>query len=321
MLKPTALFTFLLYLTLLSSCKKDELQFLNVSKIDTHTNTDRLNKIFWANDTLGFIVGGQRFYRSLLLTTHDAGKTWVSDTFPEANKELFDITASPNGNLYMVGFDGKFLYSNDFGSTWTFRQLYYFTVTGVAAVNDNSIMAVGGVSFSSGLKFYLDGQGDLLRYDSLTYQLNKIKMIDDQTGYCSGYGLMLKTTDGAQTWTQLKIKDDNFNGMSILGNDIWVCGYNGGIYHSGNAGDSWQQLRDGNDATKPHYRLLDIAFKDNQNGWAVGENGLVIHTDDGGHHWMQYNSFTSNALRSISIRPDGTILVSGDNGDLFRLYP
>jgi photosystem II stability/assembly factor-like uncharacterized protein len=53
----------------------------------------------------------------------------------------------------------------------------------------------------------------------------------------------------------------------------------------------------------------------------VGEKGLVIYTDDGGEHWSEYDSFTKENLRFISVCPDGKLIVGGEAGALFRLAP
>lgn len=69
----------------------------------------------------------------------------------------------------------------------------------------------------------------------------------------------------------------------------------------------------------PRYNLLGIAFKDGQNGWAVCDDGKLIRTDDAGNHWEEYDRFTTSALRSIAICPNGDLLVAGDNGGIYRI--
>ena len=61
---------------LLNGCKKDLLHLQSVQKITSYTDSDRLNKIFFVDQQLGFIVGGERFADAVILTTHDGGYTW-----------------------------------------------------------------------------------------------------------------------------------------------------------------------------------------------------------------------------------------------------
>jgi len=311
---------FLFVYLLATGCKKDLLHFSKVQKIDSHTTQDRLTRSIFVNDTLGYVVGGQRFLNCVILTTKDGGYTYSLSTFPDAGKCLYGITVSPSGTVYAIGFDGKLLSSLN-GSNWIYKQIYYLPFNDIAFPDAQHGIGIGGVSFESGFRFYIDSVGNTLKYDSLAYQLNRIKMADGHTGYISGYGVMQKTSTGGQTWDILNVSGDNFTGLDVHSpSDIWICGYAGSVYHSTDAGKSWKQLRDGNNINVPDFHLYDIYFQnDDINGWAVGENGIVLHTDDGGHHWMEYDNFTHDALRSITPCPNGDLMVAGDNGALYRL--
>lgn len=308
---------FLLFL--FCGCKKEKLDWQHAQQLDSHT-TDRLNEVIFINNQTGFAIGGQRFNTATLLTTNDSGNTWSAHNLPEAGKGLYGISTDPNGTVYICGFDGKLLYSADAGATWQFSQLsiwdsykeLVFTAPGKG-------IAIGGISFSYGFITHLENK-DISKYDSMAYELNDIEMVNDKVGYISGFGVVLKTTDGGDSWTQLDIKNDNFSAIYILNEQaIWICGYNGSIYFSANAGAHWEKLRGGNAALGKKYRLLDIMFTSATDGWATGENGLVLYTRDGGHNWDEYKHFTSEALRSITQAPDGNIIVAGDNGTLYKL--
>jgi photosystem II stability/assembly factor-like uncharacterized protein len=314
-------FLFLIVIVFPGACKKDLLHLQNVQQINSYSDSDQLNKILFLNDSIGFIVGGLRFTEAIILSTHDGGYTWQKKSYPVAGKALHDMVRAPSGALYTCGFDGKLLHSNDTGKTWLFNQLEYFSFTGLAFSDATHLLVVGGVSFGSGIREYIDTFGHLLKRDSLPYQFNKIMMTSGQTGYLCGYGVMTKTTDGGKTWNFQNLRKDDFTAMDIHGDEIWVCGYNGGVFHTTNGGGSWERLRNGNDITIPGYHLNGIVFKDSRHGWAVGENGILIYTDDGGHHWAEYDKFTTNALRCIAICPNGDLLVAGDNGALFRIVP
>ena len=66
---------------------------------------------------------------------------------------------------------------------------------------------------------------------------------------------------------------------------------------------------------------LGIVFKDRMNGWISCDDGKILHSDDGGYHWAEYDQFTTNALRSITLCPDGDLLTVGDNGVIYRIRP
>jgi photosystem II stability/assembly factor-like uncharacterized protein len=314
----------LLIILSLGACKKDLLQLHGIQQLNSYTNTDKLNRIFFIDSATGFIVGGQRFYTCTILKTTDGGYTWNKFSFPDAGKCLYGICQSPSGTLYTVGFDGKILSSGNKGANWAYFQSQYLPYLDIGFFNSRQGIILSGVSFNEGFRILVDSVGNFIRKDSLAIQYNRIKVINNTTAYICGYGAMQKTTDAGQTWQYLTVGgNDNFVNMDIHSeNDIWLCGNGGGVFHTTDGGNSWATLRNGNDIGKPRYQLLDIVFKtDNINGWAVGENGLLIHTDDGGHHWEEYQHFTDNALRSIFICTNGDLIVSGDNGALYRLQP
>jgi photosystem II stability/assembly factor-like uncharacterized protein len=234
---------------------------------------------------------------------------------------LFGISQAPGGILYTCGYDGKALYSTDTGKTWIFKQLVYQPYKRVVFTSADKGIVIGGISFEEGFMERINGQGEQLSWDSLRYELNDILMLNNHTGFICGYGVMMRTDDGGDTWQILNVKGDNFNAISYCNNEIWVCGYNGSIIHSTNMGLTWEKLRNGNDITNTSYHLDGILFKDAMNGWAVGEKGVVLHSDDGGRHWSEYHNFTSNDLHSIALAPNGNIIVAGDKGTILRLVP
>ncbi len=297
------------------------LYFQSVQKINSYTDTDRLNKILFTDNNTGFIAGGQRFADAIVLITHDGGYNWEKISLPIAGKGLYDMVVSPSGALCACGFDGKFLRSYDGGNSWLFTQMTYSAFSGLAFTDAAHAIAVGGVSFNEGVLEYVDSNGQATSSDSIGYQLNKITMTSSTTGYICGYGAMQKTTDGGKTWAYQKVESDNFTGMDIHGDEIWMCGYNGGIFYTSDGGNNWTRYRNGNDIILPRYRLLCILFTNDQNGWAAGEDGKVIHSTDGGRTWAEYKQFTTNALRSIAQCPNGDLLMAGDGGALYRVTP
>ncbi len=310
-----------LALVLLSlSCKKDTLHFNKVEQQNSKT-TNRLNAIAVSGNNV-YIAGGDRFNSTTILISHDMGNNWEAPHFSQTDKSLYGISTNKAGIVFACGFDGKLLWSTDKGNNWQFKQLNNWQpYKDIAYINDNKRIAIIGISYNSGGIVLLDAAGEIVHYDSTGTEYNDLEMITPSTGFITGYGVVLKTTDEGNNWALLDIKNDNFTAISGINEyELWVCGAKGSIHHTINGGKDWIKLRNGNDLTKPQYALHDILFTDSNNGWAVGENGLVIYTDDAGEHWMEYDRFTTETLRSIALLPDGKFIVCGDNGTVYKLW-
>ena len=303
-----------------TSCRKDKLEWKQVERIETGT-PNRLNRILFIDNNKGFVAGGDRFLEANILATQNGGSSWALNSYPEAGKGLYGIAQSSSGRILAIGFDGKILFSDDKGANWQFVQLSpWLSYKDVFLKADNTGIVIGGNSFNSGFIVHINSAGHSTGYDSMSVELNKLVMTDEHSGYISGYGVVLKTTDGGHNWAILDVKNDNFTGIHILNKtEIWVCGIAGSIYHSTNGGQNWDKLRNGNSLANKRYALKDIYFSDSQKGWAVGEEGLVIYTEDGGNNWKEYESFTTDALHDICPTPDGHLMVAGDNGCLYKL--
>lgn len=301
------------------SCKKDLLHWQRVQQLNSNTNST-LNNVRFISDKICIAAGGDKFDRSVVLRSDDGGYTWSANSYTSAPKEMYGMGISPNGTIYLSGIDGDVLHSVDSGRTWQFNRINtWLTYTGGFFATPDTGIFVSSVLQRQSSITRVDAKFNVIDEKTFLFGLNNIYMTSPNTGYIIGYGTVMKTTDQSNTWSFLDVKGDNFTAMDIHGNEIWMCGAAGGVYHTTDAGNSWDVLRDGNNVAIPKYYLRCIVFKDSRNGWAAGDKGKVIYTKDGGKHWSEYDKFTENSLRSIAICPNGDLLVAGDNGSLFRM--
>ncbi|MCW3123014.1 MAG: hypothetical protein JWQ38_2506 [Flavipsychrobacter sp.] len=310
---------FLCLIVFTDSCKKDLLHWQSVQQLNSNT-TSRLNNIKFIDNNICIVSGGKQFDQSDVLRSTDGGYTFTHNTYASAPKEMYGMGIAPNGTIYLSGVDGDVLHSSDSGKTWQFHRI------------DNYLVSLGGYFTTPNTGIFvssvLQKQSSITRVDSnfkitdqqtFLFGLNNIYMTSPSTGYVIGYGAVMNTINGGDTWNFQDVKGDNFTAMDLHGNEIWMCGSNGSIMHTYDGGVKWSTFRNGNDITLPRYYLRSILFKDGMNGWATGDKGLVIHSKDGGAHWAEFDQFTTNSLRSIALCPNGDLLVAGDNGALYRI--
>lgn len=315
------LYSLLFCFTFFASCKKDLLHLQHVQQLASNT-TDILDNVRFINDSIAIAAGGGTFYTSAIVRSADGGYTWSASSNPDAPKEMYGMGISANHSIYLSGIDGDVLHSADNGITWKFNRIDNWLVYkgGYFASPDTGIF-VSSVLQRQCTIARVDSDFKIIDEQTFLFGLNNMYMADQNNGYVIGYGTVMKTTDRGNTWNFQDVKGDNFTAMDMHGSEIWMCGANGGVYHTYDGGNKWEVLRNGNNITLPRYMLRSIVFKDAQYGWACGDNGILIYSNDGGSHWMEYDRFTTSNLRGITLCPNGDLLTAGDNGVLFRITP
>lgn len=304
---------------LISGCSKDKLDTANTIKIESGT-TSRLNRIVRLGKDKLIAVGGQIFNSAEVLTSTDGGKSFSASTYPEAGKALYGITTDDNNNTYICGYDGKLLTSNDTGRSWSFHQVFHwFFYNGIAVTSNNNLILTSTNAQNYGTIIRLNSNKEIIDTTYFKFGMNDIAMPTPTTGYITGYGVILKTTDGGDTWQYLDIKNDNFMSIHCLNeNEAWVVGYGGSIWRTKDGGTNWERLRNGNNLFIKGHSFLNVLFKDSNTGWACGEKGLLVKTEDGGKSWTEYSGFTDVAIRDM-VLTDTHLITVGDNGSIYRI--
>ncbi len=152
-----------------------------------------------------------------------------------------------------------------------------------------------------------------------TQHLKDVVFLDTDRGWAAGFiansdfreGFILSTDDGGDNWESALIlpagaeQGLGFASISLIGEDLWVVGESGIIYHSEDLGVTWQNVSSGLDDTVVTFN--DVFFTTELVGWIVGEDGLVLKTIDGGLSWEQKTTATSQDLFAV-------IFTNSENG-------
>lgn len=305
---------------LFSACKKDNYLAQNVVALTSGTQGD-LNRIWIENNNTIHVVGGKIYDYTSLIYSIDGGYTWESAHFEEdPGKAVYAITQR-NDKIYGAGLDGKMYFKNLNDNNWTYIQTRWWDwFKGISFPSDDYCIVVSGRAFEFGTLFKIDANGEILKADTMKFEMNDVQFVNDNVGYICGFGVVLKSTDGGNTWQHTTAKGDLFKTIFCLDqNHIWVVGYNGSILFSSDGGENWIRQRDGNNPLRKRYRLRSIHFIDAMNGYACGDKGLVLKTTDGGKNWMELKPFTENDLLDVKMQFADKIFVSGTNGTLFMI--
>ena len=81
------------------------------------------------------------------------------------------------------------------------------------------------------------------------------------------------------------LRDNLYDVKAVDGREAWAVGNFGAIYHTADAGQTWQP-RDSGTKTP----LFGVDFASRTDGWVVGKSALILHTKDAGATWTRQTS-------------------------------
>jgi photosystem II stability/assembly factor-like uncharacterized protein len=117
----------------------------------------------------------------------------------------------------------------------------------------------------------------------------------------NGYGVILHTSDGGNTWVQQGSASEipdyaviDIRAMDALNAWAVAAGTGGAILRTRDGGITWVQQK----ATT--FGLNGIGVVDGNTAWAVGNNGKILHTSDSGATWTEQDSGTKAALNVVA---------------------
>ena len=247
------------------------------------------NSIFFANNDIGFAVGGKSGCSggdcsppgSIVYKTLNSGQSWIKQLVPYEWSELNSVFFINESIGFAIGL-GLHIKTKDGGETW---EQFEFEYKGL---------------------------------------MRKINFIDSQTGFAAGlFGNIFKTTNQGENWSQTNNESDGHIYDFYFVNDN--VGYAGGqkeIVKTVDGGDTWNIL------TNSPTEIYFIHFADENNGIAVGKGhytggdwGIwtkaLYRTSNGGQTWemeddIDFNSKVSfySSFEGYSIVPNKIFKIS-----------
>lgn len=295
-----------------SSCKKNEIDVLDY-EIQVLSD-DNFESVYFVNDTVGYISGGNTYNNSKLYQTINGGKTW--DSIPtNTGKTLYNITSNQNNKIFVAGFDSKIVFN--LNNNWQTHQVHTKPVwlpLKQIAFSKNYALACGGLFFNTG--FLLKSTDNFATYQQTDFEveLYDLAFINDSTIMAVGYGSIIKSTNYGETWANVNVEGDVYVDITIINNKIvYVIGEQGSILKSEDSGENWQYLRKANTLVQKQYRFTAIYFIDELNGFITGDKGTLWQTNNGGKSWQVKTIDKKHHYTSLQVVNERLFLV-GKNG-------
>jgi photosystem II stability/assembly factor-like uncharacterized protein len=197
--------------------------------------TENLRSICFVNEEVGYLG----MDRGIIYQTVDGGETW------------FDLQPNLQGggsvsNIYFVNEDLGF----------------------IAGFNYMQVTYNGGVDW-----FYVDG---FEPQPGVLFQLQEIQFLNDSVGYvCGDVGLMYKTTDGGETWTEQETgTTESLQDLKFINEEVgFACGFEATVIYTLDGGENWMPMT--SDDTE-HFRSIDV---NSQRGFISTQRSKILALD------------------------------------------
>lgn len=148
------------------------------------------------------------------------------------------------------------------------------------------------------------------------YDYTDAAFVDSLHGVVSALGVVLRTTDGGNTWIDVSSGTgfgSYYDVFADSSGSLFVVGSDGVIFRSTNAGDDWTLLPSGTLNI-----LFGIAFNGSGIGLAVGDYGIILRSSDGGDSWSDVTPAQSSPLfTSVDFANSQVAVAAGINGASF----
>src|SRR5205823_14936410 len=104
----------------------------------------------------------------------------------------------------------------------------------------------------------------------------------------SSNDVLQRSLDSGKTWTTVQVSPTaTLRSLAAMGNEIWVGGSAGALFHSADAGGHWQGVAPNVEDQSLTADIIGIEFADPQHGKLTTSNQQVWLTSDAGQTWTR----------------------------------
>lgn len=241
-----------------------------------------------------------------LYTSHDNGITW--EEIPAVDYYGYASNLTVHNNRLISNTSNRINYSDDGGVMWTSVIMppgVYRTAS--IFVNDTGRIFIGGEA----TQIYAtdDPQVPLEIIFGNMPELNSI------TGNGSGIiatgndGMLLRSEDGGQNWTEHIVTDRNLDLAAFIGDRLYVFNDNDELVFIDNDNSVTPVLSLGGD----YYTSMEV--RNDQTAF-ISTRQSVMRTDDGGENWSTVYTHPIELVK-MHLNSSGDVMMLDDRGDVY----
>ena len=180
-----------------------------------------------------------------ILKSDDLGGSWSTQNI---TSNLLNSILVVNGAMFIAGDNGTLLTSSDGGSTWKamvpFHGTQFHNFKAIGGSDANNITVIGDNFFVSNSH---DGgitwnTSIIPSYTTIPNNLKDVHFFSSSNGVIVGEKIILKTTDGGDSWFDVTVQDLNVTLFSVAFSDFnngITVGQNGQQLFTADGGTTW----------------------------------------------------------------------------------
>ncbi len=272
-------------------------------------NAQILNDIYSPSVQTVYSVGND----GIFMKSSNSGISYISTLL--VSEDLYGVFGI-GSRIWAVGDSGRYLSSNDIGSSWitgnsgigTMLNCVYFvdSLTGFISGNGGVILK----TLNGGLNWNVLNTG-------VTYNIKKIKFTGVLNGYAWGESpSILKTSNGGITWSVISTPSLSYiRALDISGTEMIAGSSENVLYRSTDLGENWMQVPL-KIHSKPGINVLTILSP--QRYMIVLESGSIWNTTNGGATFIYAINEFVDVLNSVTVRGSRAYAISNRHKMIVR---
>jgi photosystem II stability/assembly factor-like uncharacterized protein len=301
-----------------ADCHREKWALPVFKEVTVPVETD-LSSVWFTDSLRGYASGGKAWESGFILSTTDGGATWAVDTL--MNRKMECIMFDSSGRGYVCGQDFSLYQTPGDAHHWESFHLSYQWARACYFPDPRHGVIVNGESFRGG-RLEAFGPYDFWRLDTLLALPNEMASVwfaDPKTAVAVGFGWVMRSIDGGQSWVRLELTGDYFNCVRFTTRKTgYICGNSGTILKTTDAGATWKKIRSGASIGSGNQPFTALWFESPENGWIAGDKGLFWHTSDGGNHWEPVSGVPQNRDFTGIFMTGGKGWITAKGGHLYQ---
>ncbi|MEO0997533.1 MAG: YCF48-related protein, partial [Pseudomonadota bacterium] len=264
-----------------------------------------------------------------IVYSDDGGATWANARVP-VSVMLTAVHFPTAERGFAVGHDGFVLATADAGESWRIsvdsRRLAELQVAAAErsiarlqalldATPDDDPEREDVVFEFENAEFDLEDAEALLD-TGIKSPLLDVHFVDERNGFAAGgYGVLLQTATGGETWALISDRLDNpdrnhlYSLARSSAGDLFIAGEAGVLFRSADDGQSWSRLSAGYDGS-----LFGVVAGGDDALIAFGLRGRLFRSTDRGDTWSSVDSANRSTMMGGRRLADGRIALVGAGG-------